>query len=323
MILTTAPRVSILPDEDNYMFNLLLGQLERVQRHNALVAAYYEGKARIKDLGIAIPPHLRMLECVVGWPGTVVDVLEERLEHNGWVVPGAADDMGLSEIVDANQLNEEFSKGHLDALIYGIAFGVVGRGSDDEPSPLVTIESPTHMTGRWNRRKRALEYALCLVYDDDNKPVGAAYYQPGQTTDLALIDNTWQIEAVDRHSMPGIPVEPIVNRPRAGDIHGRSEITRAIRSYTDNAVRTILGMEIAREFFAAPQRWIMGADESAFQDADGNPKTAWESYLGRVLAITANEDGTLPQVGTFAAGSPEPFIAQLRQLAMLVAQSPA
>ncbi len=38
-----------------------------------------------------------------------------------------------------------------------------------------------------------------------------------------------------------------------------------------------------------------------------------------MLAITANEDGTLPQVGTFAAGSPEPFIAQLRQLAMLVA----
>jgi hypothetical protein len=62
------------------------------------------------------------------------------------------------------------------------------------------------MTVRWNRRKRALEYALCIVYDDDHKPIGAAYYKPGETTDLALVGSTWEIEAVDRHNMPGIPV---------------------------------------------------------------------------------------------------------------------
>jgi hypothetical protein len=314
------PRFTVLSEEDEAVIRKLVNQLDAMQTHNNLAAAYYEGKARIKDMGIAIPPHLRAIETVVGWPGTVVDVLEERLEHNGWIVPGVAGDMGISEMVEANQLNEEYSKGHLDALIYGIAFGVVGRGEKDEPSPLITIESPTHMTGTWNRRKRALDNALCVTTDDDGKINGVAFYKPGETIEALPTDSGgWEIESRDVHNMPGIPVEPIVNRPRAGDMSGRSEITRAIRSYTDNAVRTVLGMEIAREFFAAPQRWIMGANEASFQDADGNPKTAWESYLGKVLALTASEDGTLPQVGQFSASSPQPFVEQLRQLAQLVA----
>ena len=314
------PRFTVLSDEDNTLINALVAQLEGVQRHNTMVAAYYEGRNLAKDLGIAIPPHLRTVETVVGWPGTVVDVLEERLEHNGWIVPGnGTDDRGISEIVEQNQLNEEFSKGHLDALIYGIAFGVVGSGEEGEPSTLITVESPTHMTGTWNRRKRALEYALCVTYDEKEKPTGAAFYKPGETIDLVPNGVGWDIEGRDTHNMPGIPVEPIVNRPRAGDMSGRSEITRAIRAYTDNAVRTVLGMEIAREFFSAPQRYMLGVKESAFQDADGNPLSAWESYIGKILALEADEDGNMPQVGSFAASSPEPFVAQLRQLAQLVA----
>lgn len=313
------PRLTVLSDDESAAVKALLDQLNAVQTHNAMVAAYYEGKTRIKDLGIAIPPHLRTIETVIGWPGTVVDVLEERLEHNGWIVPGATDDLGISEIVEANQLNEEFSRGHLDALIYGIAFGVVGRGGDGEPDTLITVESPTRMTGRWDRRKRALVDALCVTTDDEGKITGAAYYKPKETIDLVVGDRGWTVEKRDRHNMDAVPAEPLINRPRAGDVGGRSEITRAIRSYTDNAVRTVLGMEIAREFFAAPQRYILGADESAFQDAEGHVKTAWESYLGKVLALTANEDGTLPQVGSFAAGSPQPFVEQLRQLAQLVA----
>ncbi|MBQ1164418.1 hypothetical protein KBZ21_41245, partial [Streptomyces sp. A73] len=38
-------------------------------------------------------------------------------------------------------------------------------------------------------------------------------------------------------------------------------------------------------FYGAPQRYILGASESAFQDAEGNTKSAWETYIGRVLAL--------------------------------------
>ncbi|MBQ1164406.1 hypothetical protein KBZ21_41180, partial [Streptomyces sp. A73] len=42
-------------------------------------------------------------------------------------------------------------------------------------------------------------------------------------------------------------------------------------------------------FYGAPQRYILGASESAFQDAEGNTKSAWETYIGRVLALERDE----------------------------------
>jgi hypothetical protein len=65
-----------------------------------------------------------------------------------------------------------------------------------------------------------------------------------------------------------------------------------------------MGMEVAAEFFGAPQRYILGASESAFQDAEGNAKSAWETYIGRVLALERDEDGNVPTVGQFTAHDP-------------------
>jgi hypothetical protein len=318
----SVPRLLDLSDDENALIAKLAKRLESYQRHNHLVGSYYDDKARVRDFGIAIPPELRYLvESVVGWPSTAVDVLEERLEHDGWTVPGSNDDRGVSELVELSHASEEFSKGHLDALIYGVAFGVVGRGDTGvgEPEVILTVESPTRMTGIWNRRKRALESALCISYDDDDELSGAALYVPGQTIDLVRNDGKWTIDGRYPHRMPGIPVEPIVNRPRAGDMSGRSEITRAIRYYTDAGVRTLLGMEVAREFFSAPQRYALGVKQSDFEDEEGNKLTPWQSYLGKIWALPGSEDGPAPQVGQFAASSPQPFVDILRQLASLVA----
>ncbi|MBQ1163615.1 phage capsid protein, partial [Streptomyces sp. A73] len=55
----------------------------------------------------------------------------------------------------------------------------------------------------------------------------------------------------------------------------------------------------------APQRYILGASESAFLDAEGNTKSAWETYIGRVLALERDEDGPVPTVGQFTAHDPQ------------------
>jgi hypothetical protein len=65
-----------------------------------------------------------------------------------------------------------------------------------------------------------------------------------------------------------------------------------------------MGIEVAAEFFGAPQRYLLGVSESAFQDADGTAKSAWETYIGRVLALERDEDGNTPDVGQFAAHDP-------------------
>jgi hypothetical protein len=91
-------------------------------------------------------------------------------------------------------------------------------------------------------------------------------------------------------------------------------------SVTDSAMRTLVGAEVAREFYSAPQRYILGASEDAFVDQDGQPSTGWSVIQGRVLGIGYNDDdGVMPQVGQFSANSPEPYFNQLRAYAQILA----
>ncbi|SJN20871.1 Phage capsid and scaffold [Mycetocola reblochoni REB411] len=68
--------------------------------------------------------------------------------------------------------------------------------------------------------------------------------------------------------------------------------------------------ETGAEFFASPQRHVLGAHEDAFKD-----ETRWTAITGRVLALSANEEGDLPQVGQFQQMSMEPHLSMYRQLA--------
>src|SRR5690606_27925053 len=73
------------------------------------------------------------------------------------------------------------------------------------------------------------------------------------------------------------------------------------------------------EFFSAPQRYAMGADESAFIGPDGQPIGQWASIIGRVWAIGRDEDGNIPEVGQFPQVSMQPHVEHLRMLATLFA----
>src|SRR5690625_7502879 len=82
-----------LSDEHHQLLTKLLNNLSFFQHRNTEKLAYYEGKQRVRQLGITIPPSMRDVEVVVGWPGTTVDVVEERLDWYGWM---ADNDFGLS-----------------------------------------------------------------------------------------------------------------------------------------------------------------------------------------------------------------------------------
>jgi hypothetical protein len=114
----------------------------------------------------------------------------------------------------------------------------------------------------------------------------------------------WEVFDRDIHNLGMVPVLRMANRQRTADRIGKSEITPEVMSITDAACRRLMGIEVGAEFFQAPQRYILGASEQAFQDAEGNPKGAWETYIGRVLALERDEDGNVPTVGQFAAHDP-------------------
>ena len=64
------------------------------------------------DLGISIPPELRGLHTVMGWPRLAVDALHERMDVEGFRLSSADDaDEGLWEVWQGNNLDEESPAG--------------------------------------------------------------------------------------------------------------------------------------------------------------------------------------------------------------------
>lgn len=301
-----------LSDDELALINMLRADMQR-DRYNLLLRdAYFNGEQLVRDLGISIPPQLKGLHTVIGWPRVGVESLEERLDLEAFRWADGSDSADLSEIAEANDLFDESSLAHLDALVYGREYLAVGSGDCGTPDcpPLISAESPLDMTLMWDARLRMGTAALRECQADGFVESGPeermiVLYLPDQTvTALPSPSGGWEVIDRDMHNLGVVPVVRMANRQRTADRVGKSEITPEVMSITDAACRRLMGMEVAAEFFGAPQRYILGASESAFQDAEGNAKSAWETYIGRVLALERDEDGNVPTVGQFAAHDP-------------------
>lgn len=288
----------------------LLGQLSRARKANLRQEAYYEGARKIRDLGISIPPHLRDVEAVAAGPQIVVDVVDERMDWRGWATPN--EDLDLEAVFDANHLEIEVGQATLDSLICGLSYLTVGTGGDEEPEVLIKAESPNRMTATWDPRRRRAVDGLCEMYDSRDRLTGWQMYVPGETITAERRKGRIVVTDRDEHGNDRVPIAVLLNKTRASRQGGRSEITRHIRSITDSHMRTLLGMEIAREFYGAPQRYLMGADESMFVDEDGKPVGQWAALIGRMLMAPRDDNDELPQAGEFKASSPQPFTELLK-----------
>lgn len=317
-------RLGELSEDEEAARQRLISQLAKAKRANARQEAYYEGARRIEDLGISIPPHLTDLEVVAAVPEVVVDVMDERMDWLGWRTPD--EDLELGQVYDGNHLAVEVGQATLDALICGLSYLTVGTGGDDEPDVLVKAESPSRMTATWDPRRRRAVDGLAEVGDARGGLLGWSLYLPGVTVRTERRRGRVVVTDRDEHGLPRVPISVLRNRPRSSRVDGRSEITRAIRYLTNSVMRTLLGMEITREFYGAPQRYLMGADESMFMDETGRSISQWEAVIGRVLMAPRDEDGDLPTAGTFAASSPAPFTELIKtyfQLASAASGLPA
>lgn len=300
-----------LSDDELALVNVLRADMLRDRYALMLRDAYFNGEQLVRDLGISIPPQLKGLHTVIGWPRVGVESLEERLDLEAFRWADGADSSELAEIADANDLFDESSLAHLDALVYGREYLAVGSGDcDGDCPPLISVESPLDMTLMWDARLRMGTAALRECAADSYIESGPeermlVLYLPDQTVMcLPNASGGWEVVDRDIHNLGIVPVVRMANRQRTADRVGKSEITPEVMSITDAACRRLMGMEVAAEFFGAPQRYILGASESAFQDADGTAKSAWETYIGRVLALERDEDGNVPNVGQFAAHDP-------------------
>lgn len=316
-----------LSEDEKATIKGLQRKLETVVPRNAEKAWYYDGEKRMRDLGISIPERLQGLEVAVGWPATATDVLEERLNLESF---GAPEALALQDDFLLNNLDSESSLGHIDALVSGLGFIMVGRGdtSVGEPEQLITVESPNRMTASYNARTRRLDDAMAVNFNDNGQITSGTLCLPDQNIQFRRGGNgQFYEDDRDVHNFGRVTVARLVNRPRSSQNRGRSEITRPLRYYTQAGMRTMLGAEVAREFYNAPQRYVIGAPDGTFTDEQGKSIDGWKAVMGRLMDIPLNEDivkgadttPVLPTVGQFPASSPAPYFEQLRGYAQMVA----
>lgn len=320
-----------LEEADRKLALELVRRLNDKWARNQIRRRYYEYHNALKDLGIAIPPSLKTIEAVVGWPAKAVDSMIDRTILQGFVSTSGSVAMSalLTDLWESNRLAVEAPAAHTSALVHSCAFVFTSRGivAEGDPEVVISTKSAEDASAIWDQRRRRVHAAISV--DDRDPYTGSAtlmhLYLP--TIDgrparvMRLTRNAFgTFEAVEVSVFSGrVPVEVLPFRPSLTRPFGRSRVTRAVMYLTDAAMRTMLRTEVGAEFYNAPQRYALGAEEDAFTDPNGAAVPAWQVMLGRLLTLTKDEDGDLPQVGQFAQQTMQPNVDQLRSIAQMFA----
>ena len=309
------PSSTTLTASEIAIANELFSKLEKKHGRNRIRQRYYDQKQLLKDLRISLPPQLRNIQSVLGWPAKTVDVLADRIQFQGFQVTGKTpDNYGLDELVEANNFYDEFSQTITSALTHSVAFITISRGMEpNEPEILWLAKSALNATGIWNRRTRSLSSGLTVTgRSKEGVITHATLYLPDKTVDLEIGAGGKCKTDVQPNPTGRVLIEPLIYSADLSREFGRSRISRAVMTLTDSAIRTIVRSEVGAEFFASPQRYILGADENELKDK-------WDALVSKVLTITRDEDGDLPTIGQFQQLSMQPHTDQLRQWASLLA----
>lgn len=287
--------------------------------------SYLDGDFRLQTIGLGAPANMRYLQTNPGWPRIYVRSIEERLDVEGFRVTGEPDNVELLwKWWQDNNLDEESSLGHLDALTFGRSYiTIAAPGEDDDPSsPLIRLESPLYMYAQIDPRTRKVTKAVRLykTTEDSAVPDKATLYLPNETVYLARnggLNDKWVLDGDERtsrvlHRLGEVPVVPIPNSSKLSNRYGQSEISAELRKLTDAGSRTLMNLQAASELIAVPLRVFMGVNK---EDLVGDDGTVNDAYYGRILALQ-NEQA---KAFEFQAAELRNFTEEMSELAKQVA----
>lgn len=317
--ITPPSYVQGVDDKNIGLLARLIMQWQAKRARNRLKTDYWNGKHKLDHIGFSIPPALRKLEEVVGWPAKAVQAHAERCMFDGFVSKNDSDDpYGIQRTLIENRFDIELPMAITSTMVHSCAFISVtpGEVKAGEPEVLVTPQSAQWASGIWNPHTRALDAAFAVnSVDDYGRPTEMTLYTTDRILVLSYVAGNWRLTNETSHGLNRVPVEPLVYRPTLERPFGSSVISRPVMSITDDAVRTVLRSETSAEFYSAPQYLLLGADPDSFTDDDGNPIPVWEFIMGRINLLSKDEDGDVPKLEQISQQSVQPHIEQLRELA--------
>lgn len=309
-----------LAEDDAALMARLVKQWQAKRARNALRRQYRDMQVNVAFLGASVPPYMRdQLDIVCGWPDKAVTSLASRCMWDGVTSPsGEEDPLGAMSLLHENRFDLLVPELVDATLTYCCSFVVAlpGDPAAGDPDVVVTGADALWATGLWDVRRRGLEAGLLVDSADDNgKPTSMLLLTSEHVTRLALGDRGWVAVARMEHGLGRVPMEPLPYRPALGRPFGRSRISREVMSITDRVVRAGFRTEVSSDLYAAPALLLLGADESMFQNAQGERTPLWSWYMGRLKSLPKDEDGDKPDLQVIPQQSMDPFLAMKRALA--------
>jgi hypothetical protein len=296
-------------------------QLRGCRRKLKTEDEYYEGEQPLKYMAPALEAEVgaRVTQLVINWPRMITDAYENVADIEGFQVPDTpgGDDL-LWQLWKLNDGAIQSQQAHLESLIHGRSYGIVGAGDGADDPPVLSVEHPLQMTVHRDPRSRLIDQALKRWKDDDGTN-WASLYLPKLTLKYRKKrgDRGWTEVDRDDHELPMPPVTVLLNRGRMLRHFGVSEFHDII-PLADAANKMATDMMISGEFHAMPRRWVVGMTAEDFEDEDGNQMSTWSAVAGRLWG-TKKKPGDV-QYGQFPEADLSNFHNTLKVLAQLAAQ---
>lgn len=286
-----------------YGIDYLQSQLALKSGINYRRYMYYDMKNITKDFDISTPPNLRWFDSKLGWCGTAVDALADRLQFKEF----KNDTFNLNEIIMMNNPDVLFDDAIRSALIIGCSFIYISN--DENGFPRLQVINGQDATGILDPITNMLTEGYAVLERDQNgNVIMDAYFTKGRTEIRYITGESDVFEYNCNYCM----LVPIIYRKSSKAPFGRSRISKSCMSLQDSACRTLKRSEIAAEYYSYPQKYALGISDDLEMDK-------WKASMSSMLTISKDEDGDKPTVGQFQQQSMTPHTEQLKMFAALFA----
>ena len=310
-----ASAVGLEPAEREAVRRLVTIWRDKLPR-NELRDRYYLSHVPANDLGVSVSPELASrIDARVDWPAKAVDYLAARSQFDGFSADDPETQARLLAIASRNSLGSLYRKALVCELKHCCA--ALAVTSDALGRAVVSAYPMTACALEWDDAQKEVARGLVVAESRPTYP-GSATREPSVVklfTAGAVVTmrkgpgGAWSASR-EEIAMGRPLIEPMAYRATLERPFGRSRITRAVMSIADDAMREKVRSEIAAEFAAYPQKYLMGTDQRMIpQDS------RYAAYIGAILEVTKGDDGTVPNFGQLPQISMQPHVEYMRALA--------
>lgn len=311
-------RASGITEEARDAIELLVDEYDRHIDHNETLRNYYDGNVRVGDYGVTAEIEN---DQTCHWPEKAVTDWAERINLERFTLPDEVDDALLVDVVERNNLIDNYNQHVPVKGLYGCMAATVNRRRDGHAlirfhgaDTFTAIPSPDFTDGVVAMGMAIARREYTPWSRRDMVPTIVNLHLPYNVGEFRQVtDGEWVYS--DGPMREELPTLYVFAHRRVGTVapFGRTRITKFVRTLTDDAIRCMFHMQVSGAFYSMAKLWATGLTDEQF-DAMMEDKKKFQ--LGRMLLLTANEQTDRdPNVGQLNGNSPQPFIDELRCLA--------